>query len=80
MRLDLQRAVTLFTWLALVSAVVATVMRWRRRTHPGYGRWTIAGVLLVLSLFLLGLRQVAPDWISIVSGNAGIAIAAIIYL
>jgi hypothetical protein len=80
MRPDLRTAVTLFTWLAVLSAVLAMVMRWRRRTHPGYGRWTIGGVLLVLSLFLLSLRQVAPDLISIVVANSGIAVAAILYL
>jgi PAS domain S-box-containing protein len=80
MRWDLHTAVTLFMWLALVSAFLLMAMRWIRGTHPGHGRWAIAGMLLVLSLFLLSLRSLAPDWISIVSANAGIAIAAILYL
>jgi PAS domain S-box-containing protein len=67
-------------WLALVLAVVATAIRWIRRTHPGYRRWGIAGLLLVLSLFLLFLPASAPAWISTVSANAGIAIASILYL
>jgi PAS domain S-box-containing protein len=80
MGLDLRTAVTLFMWLALVFAFLAMAARWIRRTHPGHGRWAIASLLLVLSLFLLSLRNLAPDWISIVCANAGIAIAAILYL
>jgi PAS domain S-box-containing protein len=80
MQLNLGAAVTLMMWLALVLAVVATAIRWIRRTHPGYRRWGIAGLLLVLSLFLLFLPASAPAWISTVSADAGIAIASILYL
>ena len=80
MQLNLGIAVTLMMWLALVLAVVATAIRWIRRTHPGYRRWGIAGLLLVLSLFLLFLPASAPAWISTVSADAGIAIASILYL
>src|SRR5215469_1766632 len=80
MQLNLGIAVTLMVWLALVLAVVATAIRWIRRTHPGYRRWGIAGLLLVLSLFLLFLPASAPAWISTVSADAGIAIASILYL
>jgi len=54
-------------------------IRWARRTHPGYRRWAIAGLLLVLSLFLLSLRS-APAWINTLSANTGIALASILYL
>jgi len=80
MRLDLRIAVTLLMWLAVASSFLAMAVRWIRRTHRGYGRWAVACLLLVLSLFLLSFRRVAPDWISIVSANTGIAIAAILYL
>src|SRR5215471_1450102 len=79
MQLNLRTAITLIMWLALGFAVLAMAIRWARRTHPGYGRWTIAGLLLVLSLFLLSLRS-APAWINRVSANAATALAAILYL
>ena len=80
MQLNVGIVVTFIMWLALVLAVVATAIRWIRRTHPGYRRWAIAGLLLVFSLFLLFLPASAPAWISTVSANAGIAIASILYL
>ena len=79
MQLNLRTAITLIMWLALGFAVLAMAIRWARRTHPGYRRWTVAGLLLVLSLFLLSLRS-APAWINRVSANAGIALASILYL
>lgn len=79
MRLNLLTAVTVVMVLALGFTVLATVIRWVSRTHPGYARWAIAGLLLVLSLFLLSLRS-APGWINTVSADAGIGVASILYL
>ena len=79
MQLNLRTAITLIMWLSLGCTVLAMAIRWVRRTHPGHSRWTIAGLLLVLSLFLLSLRT-APAWINSVSANSGIALAAILYL
>src|SRR5215472_12182107 len=79
MQLNLRTAITLIMWLALGFAVLAMAIRWARRTHPGYHRWAVAGLLLVLSLFLLSLRS-APAWINRVSADAGIAMASILYL
>jgi signal transduction histidine kinase len=53
---------------------------WTRRTYPGFGRWTVANLLLVLSLPLFALRSVAPDWISVVVANTLIAAAAILFV
>jgi signal transduction histidine kinase/CheY-like chemotaxis protein len=79
MELNLRTAVTVIFWLALASTVLAIAIRSARRSHPGYGRWAIAGLLLVLSLFLLSLRS-ASGWINTVSADAGIAMAFILYL
>src|SRR5215467_9345459 len=80
MQSNIGTVVILFVWLALALAVVATAIRWIRRTHPGYRRWAIAGLLLVLSLFLIMLPASAPAWISTMSADAGFAIASILYL
>ena len=79
MQLNLRTAIALITWLALGFTVLATTVRWARRAHPGYRRWAIAGLLLVLSLFLLSLQS-APAWIHAISANSGIALASILYL
>ncbi|HEY6344279.1 MAG TPA: PAS domain-containing protein [Bryobacteraceae bacterium] len=79
MESDLRTALTLMVWLTLGFTVIAMAIRWARRTHHGYGRWSIAGLLLVLSLFLLSWRP-GPIWINTVSANAGIALASILYL
>jgi PAS domain S-box-containing protein len=80
MQLDVHVAVTLTMWLALVLTVFVTAIWWTRRTYHGYSRWTAAGLLLVLSLFLLRMRPAAPDWLSIVTANALLVLAAIFYL
>src|SRR5215469_4435939 len=79
MQLNLRTAITLIVWLALGFTVLAMTIRWARQTHPGYRRWAIAGLLLVLSLFLLSLRS-APAWINTIVADAGIALASILYL
>jgi len=79
MQPNLPTAVTVIFGLTLASTVLAIAIRSARRTHPGYGRWAIAGLLLVLSFLLLSWRS-APGWINPVSADAGIAIASILYL
>jgi hypothetical protein len=80
MRLDPRTAATIGGLLLLVFTVFATAIWWTRRTYPGYSRWTIAGLLLLLSLFLLSLRPNAPAWITIVGANGLLVLAAILYL
>src|SRR5262249_24739257 len=54
---------------------------WRtRRRYSGYGRWTIAGPLLLLSLFLASLRPNAPQWLSVVVANGVLVLASILCL
>jgi signal transduction histidine kinase len=63
----------------LLSFLTAGIW-WTRRTYPGFGRWTIANLLLVLSLSLFTLRTIAPDWVSVVVANTLLAAAAILSL
>jgi signal transduction histidine kinase len=74
------------TW-AVVTVLLAVVLSlliagawWTRRTYAGSGRWTVANLLLILSLPLLILHSVAPDWISVVLANTLLATAAILFL
>ena len=80
MQLDVRTLLTLVMSLVLVFDLLAIVFWWTWRAYPGYGRWTIAGLLLLLSLFLLSLQHTAPDWISIVIANALLVLASILYL
>jgi PAS domain S-box-containing protein len=80
MRLDPRIAVAIGALLLLVFTLFATAIWWTRRTYPGYTRWTVAGLLLLLSLFLLSLRPNAPAWITIVGANGLIVLASILYL
>jgi PAS domain S-box-containing protein len=79
-QLDPRTLVIVTVLLGLVFALFATAVWWTRRSCPGYGRWTGAGLLLVVALCLMGLRPFAPDWISIVGANALVVIASILYL
>ena len=79
MQPNLRTAVTLIFWLAMASTVLAIAIRSARRSHPGYRRWAIAGLLFVLSLVLLSLRS-ASGWVNTVSADAGVAMAFILYL
>ena len=63
----------------LLSFLTAGIW-WTRRTYPGFGRWTVANLLLVLSLSLFALRSTAPDWVSVVCANTLVAAAAILSL
>ena len=79
MSVDPRTVVTTMSVMGLVFTGLATTVWWTRRTYPGYGRWTIAGPLLALSLFLANLRPAVPNWISIPGANAVMAFASILY-
>jgi len=54
---------------------------WRTRRHfAGIGRWSMGNLLATLSLLFLGLRGIAPDWLSITVANALVFGAAILFL
>jgi PAS domain S-box-containing protein len=64
-----------------LAFILLTIAVWRtRRRYSGYGRWTIAGPLLLLSLFLASLRPNAPQWLSVVTANGVLVLASILCL
>src|SRR6516162_8971993 len=79
MQLDPRTAVATISVLGLVYTGIATTVLWTGRTYPGFRQWLCAAPLTVLSLFLLGLRPKAPDWVSMVVANAVLVLAAILY-
>ena len=65
--------------LGLLFTGLATILWWTRRTYPGFGLWATAGVLAVLSLFLLSLGPNAPDSIKRLGANATLVVATVLY-
>ena len=41
-----------------------------RKTYPGFGVWTAGSILVGLAFFLIALRHVFPNFITIVVANA----------
>jgi signal transduction histidine kinase len=57
------------------------VLIWRtQRTYAGFGRWTVGNLSLAVCLLLLSLRSIAPDWITVVTGNGFAILASILFL
>jgi hypothetical protein len=80
MHLDTRTLVVVATFVALAPAGIG-VLVWRTRpTYPGVGRWTLGNILVTIALFLISLRGVAPDWISVVLANTCAVGAAILFL
>ena len=77
---DLRTWVVITVILAVLLSFLAAGVWWTRRIYPGFSRWTVANLLLVVSLSLLMLRSIAPDWISVVGANTLQAAAAILFL
>jgi len=64
-----------------LAFILLTIAVWRtRRRYSGYGRWTIAGPLLLVSLLLTILRPNAPQWLGIVAANGVLVLASILCL
>ena len=72
--------VTTFVVMWSLLSMLSTTVWWTRRRYPGFGQWTLAGPVLLLSLYLLGLRPNAPEWVSMVCANAVLALASILFL
>jgi hypothetical protein len=57
---------------SIISLILCSCMIYvslTRRTYNGFVHWTIASILYIFALALLGLRGILPDWISIVVAN-----------
>jgi len=67
-----------FVWLLL--SAFSTAVWWIRYRRRGFGRWTIAGLAVFVSLLLASLRPRAPEWVTVVWANNAIVLAAIFYL
>jgi len=53
--------------IALAGIMVYISMS--RRVYPGFHHWTWAFVFGGLGMFLISLRHLAPDWLSILCAN-----------
>jgi len=80
MRLDSGTLAALPALFLLLMCLVCAGILWTQRTYPGFGRWTVGNLLIVLSSLLLALRLVAPGWISVLLANATFLMGAILYL
>jgi hypothetical protein len=79
MQLDPHTVAAVAGSLGLVLVLVTTTaVWWTRGRYPGYGRCTIAGPMLLLSLFLLCLRPKAPARVNMVAANTVLAVASIL--
>jgi signal transduction histidine kinase len=77
---DSRSWITVAILLAVLLSFLAAGIWWTRRTYPGFSRWTVANLLLVLSLPLFTLRSVVPGWISVMAANTLIVASAILFL
>jgi len=80
MQLEPRTLLTLMALLALVFTLLAVAIWWTRRRCPGFGRWTAASFLLLVSIALYSLRPQAPDWITVLAANAFLFLASVLYL
>jgi signal transduction histidine kinase len=77
---DSRSWITVAILLAVSLSFLAAGIWWTRRTYPGFGRWAVANLLLVLSMPLFTLRSVVPDWISVMGANTLIVASSILFL
>nr|WP_100227858.1 diguanylate cyclase [Cupriavidus basilensis] len=75
-QIDLRTTVFLSAVMsALMSVVLASAYYSFPRSIKGIGRWASGSLLLILAPLLFWLRDIAPDWLSIVVAN-GLVLAA----
>jgi hypothetical protein len=78
MRIDPRTVIAVVGLLGLLFTGLATVLWWTRRTFPGFGLWATAGVLAVLSLYLLSLGPYTPDLIKRMGANTTLVVATVL--
>ncbi len=67
-------------FLALLLGLLGVGTWWPRRRVAGFGRWTTANLLVVMSMPLLALGEFGPDWLSVLGANLLLLFASILYL
>jgi signal transduction histidine kinase len=77
---DSRSWITVAILLAVSLSFLAAGIWWTRRTYPGFSRWVVANLLLVLSMPLFTLRSVVPDWVSVMGANTLIVASSILFL
>jgi hypothetical protein len=77
-QLDTQTLVVTAIVVALVPAFMGAMVWHSIRTYPG--RWALGNVMAVAALMLLRLRDIVPDWLSIVIANGLMMATGIAYL
>jgi hypothetical protein len=80
MRFDPRTVMTAFGVMWLLLSMLSTTVWLTRHRYRGFGQWTLAGLALLLALFLMTLRPNAPDWVSMLWANAMLALASILCL
>jgi hypothetical protein len=78
MYLDVRTLVVLAAFVSVVPTVVSALVWYKRPTYPGFGRWTLGNLFGTIAMLLLGLRGIAPDWITVVLANLSVVAAAIL--
>lgn len=74
-------ALSIALFIGLISTVLAAgmLMLWRwERTHHGFGFWAAGTAVFASGMMMLLAREIAPLWISIVLGNAGVFAAFVL--
>jgi hypothetical protein len=78
--LDARTAIVAGFCLSMVLFALLAAYGLRRRTYPGFVRWTAASGLVALGLCLMALRGVLPDALSVLGANAAFATASVLRL
>lgn len=66
-----------------MSAIMAIVLLFMRRYYPpsirGVGAWALAPLLWLVSTVLFGVRDLVPDWLSLVLANQLLVLGTVTY-
>ncbi len=80
MSLDTQTLAVVAAFVQLILSLLIAMTWGTRQTYPGFGRWTLGNLCLIFSLLFVGLRGIAPDWMTMVLGNSLGFVGGILFL
>jgi signal transduction histidine kinase len=80
MRPDPRAFFTVFGVVWVLLSTLSTAVWWARYPRRGFGRWTLAGLAVLLSFVLASLRTHAPAWVTVVCANNALIVAAMLYV